>query len=508
MHERSTARLKVTWLALVAGTMSFAFACATGTHSPGVGGGASTGMATGTGGGCAKDCSAQPVAVCKKSVCDPSTGTCQVADADDGSMCDDGLYCTVNDRCEKGACVGDARDCGPAVAACDALVCDEATQTCTTGKKLDGQYCVSTDLCMTAATCQAGACVGVPVDCENLPLPNDCSQAECNSSSGLCEVAPAFEGMTCAGDQCHDSTCSAGACVAADAKPDGTQCYDPANLCIKASCTGGACVDGAPVDCVATLAEFNPFQRCFPAGCSKFAECNFQIVPAGADCGCGVCNGNAVCVIDPAREGKPCDDGSKCTTGTTCDHGTCTGGTSIAKIFFSDDFHDNSAGWTLDPEWQIGPAMVSTGNDPSCGGPDPGFDTTPTADNGIAGAVIGGNVPVVKDGPHYLTSPVINTAGQPSVHLQYQRWLNADMGPSIMASTVEVFDGTMWVIVWQGSGLFTPLDTYWTRASHDISSYANANMQVRFGFNVGVKWAKVCSGWNIDDVVIQDRACL
>ncbi|WP_196811806.1 S8 family peptidase, partial [Dolichospermum circinale] len=77
--------------------------------------------------------------------------------------------------------------------------------------------------------------------------------------------------------------------------------------------------------------------------------------------------------------------------------------------YFSDDFANNSKGWTLGTEWQIGAATASTGH--VYGNPDPGTDNTPTADNGVAGVVIGGNASTAAlHDFYYLTSPVINTS--------------------------------------------------------------------------------------------------
>ncbi|MFM6606790.1 MAG: S8 family serine peptidase, partial [Dolichospermum sp.] len=90
--------------------------------------------------------------------------------------------------------------------------------------------------------------------------------------------------------------------------------------------------------------------------------------------------------------------------------------------YFSDDFANNSKGWTLGTEWQIGAATASTGH--VYGNPDPGTDNTPTADNGVAGVVIGGNASTALHDFYYLTSPVINTSTANQLFFEFARWLN------------------------------------------------------------------------------------
>ncbi len=75
-------------------------------------------------------------------------------------------------------------------------------------------------------------------------------------------------------------------------------------------------------------------------------------------------------------------------------------------VDLEEDFSDNSAGWTLGTEWQIGPAVVAACSQQAS---DPAQDHTPTADNGIAGVVIGGCAGTAVHDFHYLESPAVNT---------------------------------------------------------------------------------------------------
>ena len=106
----------------------------------------------------------------------------------------------------------------------------------------------------------------------------------------------------------------------------------------------------------------------------------------------------------------------------------------------------NAAGWTLDTEWQIGPAMASSPT--QAGNGDPATDTSTTADNGIAGVVIGGNAAQSIHSYRYLTSPAVNTDVAGPVTLSFNRWLNSDHLP-YMQNSVEVWNGTSWTTIWE-----------------------------------------------------------
>ncbi|MFN5067050.1 MAG: S8 family serine peptidase, partial [Aphanizomenon sp.] len=167
--------------------------------------------------------------------------------------------------------------------------------------------------------------------------------------------------------------------------------------------------------------------------------------------------------------------------------------------YFWDDFANNSKGWTLGTEWQIGAATTSTGQ--NYGNPDPGTDNTPTADNGVAGVVIGGNASTALHGFYYLTSPVINTSTANQLFFEFARWLNSDYTP-YMQNTVDIFNGSSWVNLWSSGASPEVQDNAWTPQQFDISAYKSASTQIRFGFNVGSSDVYTVSSWNLDDVKI------
>ena len=165
-------------------------------------------------------------------------------------------------------------------------------------------------------------------------------------------------------------------------------------------------------------------------------------------------------------------------------------------VLFNEDFANNNAGWTLGRRWQIGPAVASPSG---YGYGDPGTDHTPTADNGVAGTVIGGDVPL-NDGKSLLTSPVINVSVPGSVTLSFWRWLNSE-GPLFARSSVEVFHGTRWVTVFENTTEIK--DSVWGQFSYDVSAYKSADFRVRFGYDVSLGNLRNMSGWSIDDILVE-----
>jgi hypothetical protein len=204
------------------------------------------------------------------------------------------------------------------------------------------------------------------------------------------------------------------------------------------------------------------------------------------------------------------DPNPVCTGGTsgTCAHSICTTGTKLtagcdvvpqtAVTLFTESFATNNAGWTLGTEWERQAATASSGH--TVGNPDPANDKTNTADDYVVGLNIGGNAATTVHSPYYLTSPIINvSATYTPIKLGFWRWLNSDV-PAKMKSTVEVYDGAAWQVVYSNPAQVT--DSAWTYVEYDISAYQNANLRVRFGVQIVASGSKVASSWNIDDLTI------
>jgi hypothetical protein len=210
------------------------------------------------------------------------------------------------------------------------------------------------------------------------------------------------------------------------------------------------------------------------------------------------CNGIDDDCDDAVDEGNPgggvacgCNGIRSCIAGKL----VCQGG---PAVYLEEDF-SNASGWTLDPEWDIKapPAMVTCG--------DPTTDTSPTMDNVIAGVNVGGCASASLHSYYYLTSPAFDTTNAPAVLLSFQRWLRTDYTP-YMNSVVQVFNGAAWYTIWQ-NGAASVTDAAWNKVTYDISNYKNANMRIRWGFNVGSQGSAARGSWNIDDVQVIAGVC-
>jgi hypothetical protein len=177
-----------------------------------------------------------------------------------------------------------------------------------------------------------------------------------------------------------------------------------------------------------------------------------------------------------------------------------------AQQFLMETFDDNSNGWTLGTDWVIGAATAGTSGSSGCN-PDPDTDAAGVLGGGVAGTNPGGSFPssVAVGGLFFIVSPVIDTSAAAGLSLEFQRWLNADYLP-FMDNRVEVFDGSCWVrVATYGESASTQAeDAAWQTIRINVSDYANANFQVRFGTEILSSGAFTsCNGWNIDNVRVQ-----
>lgn len=336
-------------------------------------------------------------------------------------------------------------DCSALTTACRQGICSAGS--CTTAPADDVTPCDDGLFCTEGDLCMSGECIGErPVIC---PGGNECLAAVCDEANDTCTLVPGNEGGPC---------------------DDGHPCTG------WGACAMGMCLTG-PVDCSAL----------------------------NGPCQVGVC-GSSGCVAQPATNGTSCNDSNPCTHADVCSMGSCVGQPG-AFVYFLEDFSDNGAGWTLGPEWAIGPALASAGA--QWGNEDPGQDHSPSNDNGLAGVVLGGFPNVMgTHGFFWLESPPFNATLDPGpVVLTFYRWLNSDWDPW-MTNRIEAWNGSAWVLVWESINSAPGItDAAWTFVQHDITAFKNAGMRVRFGFDIGQFGAFVVSGWNIDDVVIATGAC-
>ncbi|MCB9531156.1 MAG: hypothetical protein H6700_05265 [Myxococcales bacterium] len=257
----------------------------------------------------------------------------------DAGSCDDGDLCTLDDRCEDGACVGTLKVCG-APDACLSGACDPDTGECLSAPA-EGE-CNDGDQCTTGDVCVDGACLADGVrDCDD---DNPCTDDTCDPAGGcvhtpLTEVA-CDDGNACTvGDICAEGVCIAGA---------GARSCDDGDLCTLDRCEPLAgCSHVSVADrCV----DDNPCtdERCDPGlGCVfpfNTVACDDGDVCTVADvCTEGACRGDDLFVddfnpctddvcVDPVGAAHVpntdlCDDLDACTVGDRCADGGCVPGT-------------------------------------------------------------------------------------------------------------------------------------------------------------------------------------
>ncbi|MBM4344654.1 MAG: hypothetical protein FJ100_14915, partial [Deltaproteobacteria bacterium] len=189
-------------------------------------------------------CGDQPKSNCLKKACEPKSGQCLLAFANEGAACDDGDPCTVSEACAAGSCAGKPNPCD------------------------DGDLCTQ-DLCKAAT-----GCGHAKANCDD---GNACTLDLCNPKTGQCDLQPlAMDGKPCDADDntctpvdlCAAGTCKAGSpivcklaagpcevavCVNAKpsftcavvAKPEGAPCADGDTCTIGAACSKGQCTPGS-----------------------------------------------------------------------------------------------------------------------------------------------------------------------------------------------------------------------------------------------------------------------
>ncbi len=259
-------------------------------------------------------------------VCNPSTGICSNPNKVDGTSCDDGNACTQTDTCHSGVCVGSNPVVCTASDLChSAGVCDTQTGVCSDPIKPNGTSCNDQNACTQTDTCQEGVCTGAnPVVCAP---PDQChQQGTCNTGTGQCEYLPVANGTSCDdGDACTQTdTCQSGVCTGGNSVICTAldQCHD-AGTCNPAT---GACsnpnkLNGAPCEDGDLCSEGDTCQAGICAsGTPKICTPLDQCHIAG------ICEPSTGVCSNPNKEnGVSCDDGNACTQSDTCQNGVCIG---------------------------------------------------------------------------------------------------------------------------------------------------------------------------------------
>ncbi len=188
---------------------------------------------------CAGDCD-DTTSLVAPGVSDTCNGIDDDCDGDideDGALsCDDGLYCNGVESCGGGTCQpGAAVVCPSTGIDCMASQCDESQRACASVPVADGTVCNDGNLCTLNDTCSAGTCnAGPSVDCS--AFVDACNDGACNPANGLCESVPAREGASCEdGLFCTvGDSCSAGSCIGGGTRDCSIGVSEPA--CFDISC--------------------------------------------------------------------------------------------------------------------------------------------------------------------------------------------------------------------------------------------------------------------------------
>ncbi len=254
-------------------------------------------------------------------------------------------------------CKADA-DCQAFTDPCHTATCDKATGLCVATAVADDAPCLSVDdKCAVSTTCKAGACVAVPINCDDS---NPCTVDTCDPASGCVTAALP---KTCGPKKDQACTCSDGdACTLTDIC-QGTTCVGKAMTCDdKNACTDDAC--DPKVGCTKTAKPENSAcddgddlctngDKCVAGACTGTAV----VCPTGGNaCNVATCDKNHGGCLVAANLDAPCNDGDPCTDGDKCDatdplNGECKGTAKDCndKNECTDDACDNATGCTHTP---------------------------------------------------------------------------------------------------------------------------------------------------------------
>lgn len=201
---------------------------------------------------------------CHVGSCDITSDTCVEIPGNDGAPCVDDNACTSGTSCSNGVCAGGTQvDCSFLDGVCSQGYCDEQIG-CKVMPKNDGTPCNDNLFCTTDDVCNGGQCAGVPKLCAD---PNDpCKTGSCNEANDTCIIIPGNDGAACDDSNActTGSTCSAGQCVGGAPANQGGACDDK-NACTTVdTCNGnGMCIGSSAItQCIAG-------DGCCPANCTQ-----------------------------------------------------------------------------------------------------------------------------------------------------------------------------------------------------------------------------------------------
>jgi hypothetical protein len=349
-------------------------------------------------------------------------GVCVFEPVADGVDCNDGLYCTVTDKCLGGQCIDtQERDCSGASDQCNVGVCNEDSDGCERQPVEDDTDCgdlVCNDLDLVQMTCQAGECSSSRI-IESCDDGEQCTFDECDPTDGClntpmsagddCGVCSACDDQgNCVSDLSQDDECplcqecaSGGVCVNQEAGSDvKLECIDGTFCDGVETCDGGGnCTQDGPDPCTGLECDEN-LGACVNCTshdqCPFCQKCSFQGVCvnqdhdedlkeecAGDDCNNGHCDGFGACCV--ADSGTPCGNQTpqtECDQADVCDgNGSCVANYKPFNSPCGDqnldcnvDDYCNGSGLCLDQGYVQNGDSCGSPDDPECDNPDSCLD--------------------------------------------------------------------------------------------------------------------------------------
>ena len=331
------------------------------------------------------DCSAM-TDQCNQGICNLAVFTCERQALSNGTTCNDGAFCTINDSCQSGSCVGGgSQNCSHLNDQCNQGICNESLDQCTRQPSNEGNNCDDGLFCSVDEVCSQGNCSNATLrDCSD---PLSCTADSCDESQDRCVNDPSqceceFDADCNDNNACTQDRCVNRQCVLNPGPMEGASCND-GNLCTQTdSCQTGQCTGSNPVVCTAQ-------DQCHSVGTCEptTGQCSNPNQPDGTtctdnslctendQCSSGTCTpGNPVnsddnnpCTSDSCdpilgvqhsnlSDGTSCADNDLCNGAETCQSGSCTAGTPLVT-----DDNNSCTSDSCDPILGVQHSNVSDG---------------------------------------------------------------------------------------------------------------------------------------------------
>jgi len=235
---------------------------------------------------------------CTNAICNANY-ECENIPANEGLTCDDGFFCTINDRCSAGTCIADQMPTGDGIA-CTIDGCDEILGILNLPDNSlcdDDLYCNGQETCDVLLDCQQGTPPsGDEIDCTI----DNCDEATNTTTSSINDFF------------CQDGSWCNGAEICSllfDCQPmPDINCNDYVD-CSVDTCSERGDLNDNVGECLHDAAICD---------CSIDSDCDDQNY-----CTDDICNANYECEYTDANEGIACDDGFFCTENDRCSVGEC-----------------------------------------------------------------------------------------------------------------------------------------------------------------------------------------